>query len=59
MEYWPWDGDLGKCWIQIETASNVTHKSAQNRMVYIQDLGAYLKTACFSHAISQQLMANR
>jgi hypothetical protein len=53
MEYWPWVGDLGKCWIQIERASNVTHKSTQNRMVYIQDLGAYLKTASFSYAISQ------
>src|ERR1700677_130070 len=57
MEYWPWDGDLGK-WVQVATANIVTH-TAQNRMVYIQNLCAYLTPACFSHAVSQQLIANR
>ena len=35
MEYWLWDGDLGKCWTHVEKANGTTHKTAQNRMVYI------------------------
>ena len=32
-------------------ANSTTHKTAQNRMVYIQNLGTYLTPACFSHAL--------
>ena len=48
MEYWLWDGDLGKCFTQVKKANSVTHKTAQNRLVYIQNLGTYLTTDCFS-----------